>query len=169
MTLQLSVLSKCLTIFPAFSLAVINSMCVSNLFFIELLQRSISRLFMPSRIICSKFASISYPQEFLPQTIAACIVVPVPKNGSRIMSPFCENIFISLYGISNGKAALLSLVFDFCKFCFVPLISHTSENHTFLSSQKKELFMRANFSLALLNIRLSPFLKMRIHSCSKVT
>ena len=44
-----------------------------------------------------------------------------------------------------------------------------SENHTLRSSQKNELCLRPIFSEGVLNVRLDPFLKISIHSCSKVT
>lgn len=69
--------------------------------------------------------------------IAAKIVVPVPKNGSKTVSPLTEYIFISLYANSKGYAAFLFLVFEFLIICEVPLTSsHTSLNQLFLSSQK---------------------------------
>jgi len=44
---------------------------------------------------------------FLAEAIAARVVVPVPKKGSRIVSPLIENILIKRYASSKGYAALL--------------------------------------------------------------
>ena len=118
----------------------------------------------------NKSLYISYPILFLPVAIAAIEVVPVPINGSNTVSPCKEYMFINLYGISKGKAALLARLSVLSIFCFVPLIlSHTSENHMFLSSQKKELSLRFSFASGVLNSLLSPFLNINIHSCSNVT
>ena len=57
---------------------------------------------IPSIINSLKLGSISYPTEFLPLAIAAIIVVPVPKNGSKTVSPLTEYILIKRYANSNG-------------------------------------------------------------------
>lgn len=49
--------------------------------------------------LCDKcslnFGSISIPTLFLPVAIAASVVVPVPRNGSKTVSSLHENMFIN--------------------------------------------------------------------------
>ena len=129
----------------------------------------ICKLSILSRITGFNASSISNPILLRFVSKAAIVVVPSPKNGSSTISPCCEYMFIRRYGISIGKDALRSRVCELFIFCFTPFISHISENHTLRSSQKNELLRRIAFSESFLYSRLLPFLKISIHSCSKVT
>lgn len=71
---------------------------------------------------------ISYPMEFRSSKKEAREVVPVPRKGSRTVSPTKENIFINLRGISIGKAAPWFL------FCFKPFIFQLLEKNVIHSS-----------------------------------
>ena len=78
-------------------------------------------------IVGLKSLFISYPIEFRPKFFAAKHVVPLPKNGSKTVSPTNENILISHFGISSGNIAM-------CSTCRVPVMFQCDEKHCFHSS-----------------------------------
>lgn len=70
---------------------------------------SFRAIFILDSIVVLNFGLISYPIEFLLVHIAAIVVVPVPRKGSRIVPPWIEYMLMSLYAnLRRYAAALLS-------------------------------------------------------------
>ena len=105
------------------------------------------------RQCCESFAravvSISKPMLERPLAMAAAVVVPVPRKGSSTVSPINECIWIRRYGqlerVRGAAGAGVGIIESgVCgRSCRVPTrSSHTSENQTLRSSQKKALRRR---------------------------
>ena len=93
------------------------------LMFLRMLIRAPLMLICALIFAISRYTgSISYPILFLPASRAAKAVVPVPKNGSKTISPTKENILMSLRASSRGKGAGCFRVDS-------PFMSHICLNH----------------------------------------
>src|SRR5437016_14328613 len=104
---------------------------------------------------------ISYPIPFLPNMRATFTVVPVPRKGSKTISPMQENIRIRRYGSSSGNGAVSAW------FCLSPRRSQVCENHTSLSAFEYWLaYLNGSWGVM---TRLGPLRKTRMYSQSRVT